>query len=179
MLHTQNSGAHAGILNNSRLVNALRQLPLRLDATLFISEVKDMRKTSTFQIKQNASAKEAREYSIRIVVYGLESDKEVIGDLLAEAGFFLQHPFAAEVIPEVQYRNPHYLLRPDAEMPKFKDSNLDIMDGNSNQTEPGDEISKSSFLRIFETAEADGGTVTVVNASPSPRLRSPLMKYDT
>lgn len=179
MLQSQNSGAHVGILNNSALVNALRQLRLKMDATVLISEIKDMREAGKPKMKKSAPAKAAREYSIRIILCGLQDDKVAIGSLLSDAGFFLQHPYAAEIIPEVQYDNPHYLARPGAEMPKLKHLHVDIADYSSTQTEPGNEINKSRFLQIFETAEADGGTVTAMKTSLSPRLRSPLMRYET
>ncbi|KAH6717629.1 SNF2 family N-terminal domain-containing protein, partial [Leptodontidium sp. MPI-SDFR-AT-0119] len=176
ILQNQNSGAHVGILNNYRLVNALRQLRLKMDATV-ISEIEDMRESGKLKMKKSAPPKTAQKCSIRITLYGLLNDKLVIGDLLSDAGFFLQHPYAAEIIPEVQYDNPHYLLRPGAEMPKLEHLHLDNVDDSPTQTEPGNEISKSRFLQIFETAEADGGTVTAVKTSPSPRLRSPLMSH--
>jgi hypothetical protein len=179
MLQNQNSGAHVGILNNSGLVNALRQLPLKLDATVLISETNEMRETGKPKTRKCVPAKAAREYSIRIILYGLLDDKVAIGGLLADAGFFLQPPYAGEIIPEVQYDNPHYLLRPGAEMPKLEHLHLDMVDDSSTQPETGNEISKSRFLQIFETAEADGGTVTTMKTSPSPRLRSPLMRYET
>jgi hypothetical protein len=179
MLQSQNSGTHVGILNNYGLVNALQQLRLKLDATVLISETKDMRESGKPKVKRSAPAKAAREYSIRIILYGLRDGKVAVGGLLSDAGFFLQHPYAAEIIPEVQYDNPHYLLRPGVEMPKLENLHLDIVDDSSAQTEPGNEISKSRFLQIFETAEADGGTVTPMKTSLSPRLRSPLMRYET
>lgn len=179
MLQSQNSGAHVGILNNSGLVNALRQLHLKLDATVRISEIKDIRESGKSKMKKSAPAIAARDYSIRIILYGLRDDKVAIGGLLSDAGFFLQHPYATEIIPEIQYDNPHYLLRPGAEMPKLEHLHLDIVDDSSAQTEPGNEIRKSRFLQIFETAEADGETVTALATSPSPRLRSPLMRYET
>lgn len=179
MLQSQNSGAHVGILNNSGLVNALQQLHLKLDATVLISEIKHMRESGKPKVKKSTSVKASRDYSIRIILYGFRDDKMAIGSILSDAGFFLQHPYAAEIIPEVQYHNPHYLLRPGAEMPKLEHLHLDIVDDSSAQTGPGNEMSKSRFLQIFESAEADGATVTAMKTSPSPRLRSPLMRYET
>jgi hypothetical protein len=175
-LQTQNSGKHAGILTNSRLVNILNQFPLRLDATLLISEVKEAVKSKSR--KSGTAAESAQKYTIRIVIHGLQRDKEAIGNILSDAGFFLQHPSATEILPEIEYGNPHYLLRPGAKMPKIEDLRLEIDQYTSLQSEPEDDIRKSNILRLFETAEADGGTVTVLNTPPSPRLRSPLMRYD-
>lgn len=177
-LQTQNSGTYAGILSESRLVNTLNQFSLRLDATLLISEVRDIKGAVKSKSRAKTPAKIAREYTIRITIHGLRHDKEAIGNLLSDAGFFLQHPGDNEVLPGVEYDNPHYLLRPGAEMPRFKDLRLETDDDGSLRSEPEDEIRKSNLLRLFETAEADGGSVTVLNTLPSPRLHSPLMRYD-
>ncbi|KAF3059266.1 putative SWI/SNF-related matrix-associated actin-dependent regulator of chromatin subfamily A member 3-like 1 [Daldinia childiae] len=128
-------------------------------------------------MKKNAPIKATRDYSIRIVIYGLRSDKEAAGDLLSDVGCFLQHPYAAEVIPGVQYDNPHYLIRPDAEMPKLENLSLDALDDDPTHTEIRDEVNKGYFLQIIESAGADGGAVTGVNTSSSPRLRTQLMGH--
>lgn len=177
MVYEQDSDAYAGILNNCQLANALRQIHLKLDATLFISEEKDLGGINKPKMKKNAPVKAAREYSIRIVIYGLGSNKEAVGDLFSDAGCFLQQPYATEVIPGVPYDNPHYLVRPGAEMPKLENLSLDTVDDNPTHTEIRGEMSKGHFLRIIESAEADGGAVTVVNTSLSPRLRTKLMGY--
>ncbi|KAI1737674.1 SNF2 family N-terminal domain-containing protein [Xylaria scruposa] len=175
MLRDQNSGSHLGTLSNSRLASVLNQLPLRLDATLLVSETKvpKERKSKTRKVTATEPTKEC---SIRIVVYGLRDNKEAISSLFSDAGFFLQHPSAAELIPGVQYDNPHYLARPGAEMPKLENLQLDDMNDDM-QTEGEGEISKVRYMRIFETAEADGGAITVINTLPSPRLCSPLMRH--
>ncbi len=106
----------------------------------------------------------------------LQNDKDTVGDLLSDSGFFLQHPSAAEVIPGIQYDNPHYLVRPGAGMLKLEQLHLNVMDDSITQTEVRDEISKSHFIQIFEAADADGSSITVTNTYLSPRLRSKLMR---
>ncbi|KAI1383675.1 SNF2 family N-terminal domain-containing protein [Hypoxylon trugodes] len=177
MLCSRNSDEHAGILGNFKFVNAVRQLRLRLDATLFISRTKDTGGISKPKMRKKVPAETTREYSIRIVIHGLQADKEIAGNLLSDAGCFLQHPCTTEVISGVQYDNPHYLLRPGAEMPKLEHLLPDIMDDDPIQAEVGSEISRSRFQQIFENAEADGGALTTTSISPSPRLRSPLMRH--
>ncbi|KAI8630297.1 SNF2 family N-terminal domain-containing protein [Xylariaceae sp. FL1651] len=177
LLYDQNSDLHLGTLYNPRLIGALCELPLRLDATLFISEVKHIKEKRRPQMRKYVSTEATRGYSIRIVLHGLRIDKDTVGDLLSDAGFFLQHPYAAEVIPGIQYDNPHYLVRPGTGMPKLEQLHLHGMNESITQTEVRDEIAKSYFIRIFETAEADGDAVTVINTSLSPRLRSTLMRH--
>lgn len=178
LLYCQNSSKYAGILSDYRLVNARCQLRLRLDATLFISEIMATTGINKPKIRKQTPTEAAREYSLRIVIHGLLDDKETVGDLLSDAGYFLQHPHATDLMPTVDYDNPHYLCRPGAEMPKLEHLSLDSADDDHTQTEVGNEINKSRFLKIIETAEADAGAVTGVNTSPSSRLRSPLMRYN-
>ncbi|GAW19570.1 hypothetical protein ANO14919_090580 [Xylariales sp. No.14919] len=181
MLYDEFSGAHAGSIRNPKLVYALFQLPLRLDATLLIPEVDDIKEKGKPQ-KRKHGATESTQGLVRIILHGLRHTKETIGNNLSEAGIFLQHPSAAEVMPEAQYDNPHYLARPGEGMPKlerfYQDERVsqDSMRDNA-EAELTDDIRGGRLRRIFETAEADGGSVTVMNVAPSPRLRTPLMKY--
>src|SRR4051794_9209008 len=45
-----------------------------------------------------------------ILIYGLKSEADTIGDILSEHELFLQHP--QEYDDRVTYHNPQYLLRP-------------------------------------------------------------------
>ncbi|RWA07816.1 hypothetical protein EKO27_g7294 [Xylaria grammica] len=129
-------------------------LPIRLDATLLISEVDDVKEKGKPQ-KRKQGATESTQDLIRIVLHGLRHTKEAIGNNLSEAGIFLQHPSAAEVMPEARQES-------------MKDSA---------EAELTDDIRGGRLRRIFETAEADGGSVTIMNVAPSPRLRTPLMRH--
>lgn len=106
----------------------------------------------------------------------MQHDKETAGRLLSDAGIFLQHPSAAEMIPEVRYDNPHYLVRPGTEMPILEQLHLDDITDNT-ENKLLNETRKGCFIQILETAKADGESVKAINATPSPRLRSPLMRY--
>lgn len=117
----------------------------------------------------------ALNHRVRIAVHGLRIDKEAIGKLLADAGLFLQHPSAAEVLPEVEYDNPHYLLRPGGGMPQLEDLNLDLNEDIPSQNELEDDTRSSNLVQIFESAGADGSALVFVAATPSPRLSSALM----
>ncbi|KAJ2998728.1 hypothetical protein NUW58_g233 [Xylaria curta] len=173
----ESSGAYLGSLSNSRLVSALSRLPLRLDASLFISDAKDSEGNARKSQKKKYGTVEAtREYALRIVLHGLQDVKEITGALLSDAGIFLQHPSAAEVIPEASYDNPHYLGRPGAEMPKLEYLHLDSIIDNT-ETQSADQIHSGRLMQILETAQANGESVSVSNVSPSPRLRSPLMRH--
>lgn len=177
ILRTKASNTHAGILDNSQLLEILRQFSLRLEATLLLPEIKGFRQLSRTKSKSHNSASSVEKYRMRIALHGLKRDKHLIGKLLSDAGFFLQHPSVAEMLPGVEYDNPHYLLRPGAMMPKIEDLSMDIDGDSRSQEESEDETRSNNLVRIFESAAlaADGGRVTHLKATPSPRLRSILM----
>lgn len=89
---------------------------------------------------------------------------------------FLQHPFANEVLPGAEYDNPHYLLRPGAEMPKIEDLSLGSDDEVSGQIESENDTGGNLAMRVFEAVEADGGEIVVPDAQQSPRLRTTLLR---
>lgn len=178
LLHDETCDTYLGSLSNPKLASALFRVPLRLDATLLISEIKYTREKKKPQMKNRGANDETRESIIRIILHGLQDDKEVVGGILSDAGIFLQHPFAAEVIPGTRYDNPHYLARPGAGMPKLSHFCHHGMNDKP-EIQLADETGKSRFMRIFEAAEANGGSVTVTGMAASPRLRSPLMRYGT
>ncbi|KAI0415691.1 P-loop containing nucleoside triphosphate hydrolase protein [Xylaria grammica] len=181
MLYDEFSGAHVGSIHNPKLVHALFQLPLRLDAMLLVSEADDIKEKGKLKKREQGATKSTQDL-IRIVLHGLQHTKEAIGNNLSEAGIFLQHPSAAEVMPEARYDNPHYLARPGVGMPKlerfYQDERVsqDSM-RDSTEAELTDDIRGGRLRRIFETAVADGGSVTVMSVAPSPRLRTPLMRH--
>lgn len=177
ILRTQASGTHAGILDNSQLLKILGQFSLRLDATLLIPEMKGVEQPLRTKSRNHNSINLAQDYRLRIAVHGFKIEKDRIGKLLSDAGFFFQHPSAAELLPHVEYDNPHYLLRPGAKMPGMEDLSMEIDGDVPSQDELEDEARSSDLLRIFESAAlaADGGRMTHLKATPSPRLRTILM----
>lgn len=177
IIRAQASGTHAGILDNSQLLKILGQLPLRLDATLLIPEMKGAERSLRAKSRNHDSTTLVEKYRLRIAVHGFRIDKESIGKLLSDAGFFLQHPSAAELLPDVEYDNPHYLLRPGANMPRMEDLSMEIDGDVPSEDRLEDEARSSNLLRIFESAAlaADGGQMAHLKATPSPRLRTVLM----
>ncbi|KAI1125768.1 SNF2 family N-terminal domain-containing protein, partial [Nemania abortiva] len=177
IFYDQSSGKYAGSLVNGRLIDAFRRLPLRLDATLFILEAKGTRKGNKNQTKKCGPEEMVRESSIRIVLHGCQDDKKTISDLISDAGFSLQNPSATEVIPGARYDNPNYHIRRGGKIPEPRDLRLGAINERSNPNEAADEISLCRFLGILENADASGEIKKMVNASPSPRLCSRLMRH--
>lgn len=179
ILRAQPSGTHAGILDNSQLLKILAQFTLRLDATLLIPETKGVEQPLRTKSRNHNSTTFVEKHRLRIAVHGFKIDKEPIGKLLSDADFFLQHPSAAELLPDVEYDNPHYLLRPGAKMPRIEDLSMEIDGDVPSQAELEDEARSGDLLRIFESAAlaADGDRVTHLKVTPSPRLRAVLMVH--
>jgi hypothetical protein len=93
--------------------------------------------------------------------------------LLSDAGLFLQQPSAAECIGDIEYCNPHYLVRPGSQMPKLDELSISLDMQNTAMSETLDEASKNRFMRIFDFAN---DTNISSRITPSPRLRSTLME---
>ncbi|KAI3336984.1 hypothetical protein HD806DRAFT_528566 [Xylariaceae sp. AK1471] len=116
----------------------------------------------------------AREYSLRILVYGLWHDKNAVGEFLSDSGLFLQHPTGAECDLNINYFNPHYLVRLGGEMPRIEELSLEEDDQSAESTSIMDDVAKNRLLRMFDHAD---GAEAVVDVRPSSRLQTPLMEH--
>jgi hypothetical protein len=84
----------------------------------------------------------------RIVLTGLQEDRSRVGRLLSDSHQFLQHPYAGEC-GELEYYNPHYLLRPGASMPMLQDT-VNFGSASPKPLNSISELNKSRILRIFD-----------------------------
>ena len=57
----------------------------------------------------------ARSCQLCITVYGVREASSYVGEILDDAGIYLQHPTSYD--PAVSYINPHYLVRPGGPHP--------------------------------------------------------------
>ncbi len=171
-LYFQDSNKYAGLLTLPVLTKILDEFVVKFDATLVASKSQLSRTSGRKATKRDSS----RECCVRITVYGLKREKSAVSNLLSEAALYLQQPSAAECDREVEYCNPHYLLRPGSQMPMLEE--LSISSDFRNQTAPDalDEANKSRFMRIFDSAADFKITSRVIS---SPRLRSTLKGYVT
>jgi hypothetical protein len=85
----------------------------------------------------------------RIVLSGLQEDRSRVGRLLSDSHQFLQHPHAGEC-GELEYCNPHYLVRPGASMPILQDTHTFNSTHSSKALDSLSELKKSRVLRIFD-----------------------------
>ncbi|KAM3072166.1 hypothetical protein ACMFMF_007559 [Clarireedia jacksonii] len=167
-LTVQHTKKYAGILNYSVLCVLLKDFNVRLSATLTTLE------SLPSEGSDNKKAKPNKNHTVRIVVYGTEKENLITGNLLSEADLFLQHPTDAECGRHRKYVNPHYLLRPGAEMPKLEHLSLTADARSTTRSERSDEVDLARISRIFDCAEPG---VEDVATEPSPRLKSTLMSH--
>ncbi|RYP21517.1 hypothetical protein DL765_002153 [Monosporascus sp. GIB2] len=173
MLHLVNSRKYVGILMEPALIRVLEDYTVQLEATLVVSgpplpQGKAGRKSKLPQIGPI--------YPVRIVVTGLKQEKSAVGNILSDAGLFLQHPSANEYDGQLEYCNPHYLLRPGGTMPDLQHFALDSPPGEAHRLRTLDEAHKSRYMKIFDSADVKD--VPMV-AQASPRLKSVLMEYES
>lgn len=151
-----NTATYLGFINCPVLVQLVHDFSVTLTATIEVP--KTQKKTSTV----------IREIPVSVTVYGYLKDRKPVGSLLADTGLALQHP--RDYDHDVEYNNPHFLLRPGSRMP-----NIDCGPSSSVSRAVNDEVldecGKSRLIRVFDSANGLGLNCRV---SPSPRLRSTL-----
>jgi hypothetical protein len=84
----------------------------------------------------------------RIVLTGLQEDRSRVSRLLSDSHQFLQHPYVGEC-GELEYCNPHYLVRPGASIPMLQDK-VSFDSAFSKPLNSLTELNKSRVLRIFD-----------------------------
>lgn len=170
-LSFQDSNTYAGLINSPALSKLLTESCIQLSAVLVKPlAMRDQNMKRTKMYKQSLT----QECPVRIVVYGRKCERLAIGNILSDAEFCLQHPLSGEYDQQVEYINPHYLLRPGAEMPQSEGLSICSDSGNSKSSETLDDADKGRFLRIFDLAN---GAENSLRAEPSPRIRSTLEEY--
>lgn len=172
-LSFQDSNKYAGVLNSPGLGVLLEDRRIQLNATLMAPHDK---KNQVSKKTKNQKICSPRECPVRIIVYGLASERVAVGSLLSGAGLYLQHPSPYEYDSHVEYINPHYLLRPGSQMPDLEELSINSASGAQTPSETLDEVNKSRFIHIFDLANEVVGPLTV---KPSHRLRSILQEYES
>jgi hypothetical protein len=90
------------------------------------------------------------QYKLFLAVYGFSDQSEVVGELLAEDGLFLQHPRRFD--ERVPYVNPQYLSGPmtKLEIPNYRGSECSVM----SQDDTGLQQVKGCYLKAFDAASS-------------------------
>ena len=174
-LYFDDSNQFAAIVESSALRKVQNLYAVRLVASLQPKPSDDNERGKKPK-RSGASGSKWRmvEASARITVYGLMNKKDAIADLLSDEGRFLQHPTAEECEPEVPYFNPHFLLRPGAEMPKIEELTIQETPSAAGKAGVLDEVNQGKIWRIFDLANGVGASASV---AASKRIKSVLREY--
>ena len=164
-LYFEDSKNYAGIVRQRSLCNLLQKHRVHLAGTLGSTPEK-----SESHAKKTA-AKRPENCDVRIVVCGLEEEKDNVDQALSEGQLFLQQPSAAECPVHLKYYNPQYLLPPGSEMPALESLDLETDSQDSQTSEKMDQVGMARLLRIFEMNTSQSS----ISSNPSPRLSSSLM----
>jgi hypothetical protein len=168
MLNFQDSSKYAGVINQPFLCKILEKENVKFVATLTTSPLpKDQERNGE---KKKYPVK-PQDCSVRIVIYGLFSERSVVGDMLSSAGLYLQQPSVSECDRNTEYSNPHYLIRPGSNMPRLEDLSIHSDIRNITTSERLDEVNRNRLSQLFDTAN-DSGIRSQI--TPSPRLCSSL-----
>lgn len=168
-LSFQDSKKYAGIVTLPVLGKLLDEFNVRFTATLSASASQPSQKRGREKTKDLARPQEC---SVHIVVYGLKRERSAISNVLSGAGLYLQQPSLAECDRDIEYSNPHYLVRPGCEMPKLESTSSDV--GNEVSPARLDDVKTGQFMQLFDLADNNGIRPEI---KPSPRLRSSLKEY--
>ena len=172
-LSFQDSNKYAGLIASPVLSMLSKDQCTQLSATLTAPHGKQDQASKKTKSHNTYSQ---RECSVRIIVYGLASERVKVGNLLSDAGLYLQHPSPSEYDRHVEYINPHYLLRPGSRIPELEQLSTVSDSGAQTPSESLDEANKSRLMGIFDLADEVGVSLAV---EPSRRLRSSLQEYES
>ena len=165
-LNFQDSGKYAGIIKLPAMRKLLDECDIQLSATLTMSPP-----ASVTAPKNNTKQPDPQECVVRIILYGRRQDRFTVGNLLSDADLYLQQPSAIECSNDVEYWNPHYLVRPGCRMPELDQLSISTPQSTTPPAEVLSEVNKSRLMRIFDLANDEGISSEV---KPSNRLRSTL-----
>jgi hypothetical protein len=166
-LYFQDSNKYAGLVALPALCTLLEKFLVKFSATLVTSPSKPSRTA----VKNNKNCFMSHQCSVRIIVYGLKNEKSAVGELLSNAGLCFQHPSRTECETDVEYCNPHYLVRPGSQMPALEELSISSDTRIKTASETLGEVEKGKLLRVFDSA-GDFGIPSQITASL--RLRSIL-----
>jgi hypothetical protein len=138
----QSCGQYAGLIRLPVIRKLLDDTVLQISATL-IKATPD----SSASVGKKGPAL-WHNSTARIVLAGLQEDRSRVGRLLSDSHQFLQHPYIGEC-GELEYCNPHYLVRPGVSMPMLQDT-VNFSSASSKFSTSLTELNKSRVLRIFD-----------------------------
>lgn len=158
----EDSGKYVGLLDPSGLSDLIRAHDVTLAATFSCPKDSKGRNSGVSQTNK----------TLNVVVYGLRSDMNDIGDLLEGSGLYLQHP--REYDTRHEYLNPQYLLRPGSSMPRVEDVAFHALQSQPASDRALEMAAKSEVHRVFDSASGPSSFSSIIQSS---RLRTLLKEY--
>ena len=155
--------AYGGLLRQS-LAQAIIEISVhhRASFVAFVSK----------SAKDKHSAEPVSPYKLCINVFGPKDVSSSVGDVLDDAGIYLQHPLYCDLAGP--YVNPHYLVRPGAShpIPSYEQE-------LSTSTRPSlslfnNELLKSSVLQAMDDSAQGPSEYSYI--APSTWIRTPLKR---
>ena len=174
-LSFQDTGKYAGLIISEPLGRLVSDFSVALTARILPAERQSEKRSKEIEKRSKKNADSLKvEVPVRVLVHGLMAQKDAVARFLSDHALFFQHPFQDELHSSVPYFNPHYLLRPGAEMPDL--GRLSLLCGFTDRTpaEVLSDVAKAQLMRVFDLAYDPGESIT---AKPSPRLRTTLQRY--
>ena len=172
VLQYEGGGGRAGFLVSQVLSRLVRECSVNLVGTV---GTQIGRRSDSMSIS-DGSARRIRFRTLRLIVHGLLSEKDIVADILDEGNLFLQRPDEFEYDRRVRYFNPMYLLRPGEDMPRIGVSSTVVGRGNtvaSIDEAHLDEVDRSRVLKIFDQASG-AGVKALSEVKQSSRIISTL-----
>ncbi|CEO59986.1 hypothetical protein PMG11_04632 [Penicillium brasilianum] len=113
-----------------------------------------------------------KDTAVKIVIYGLLSEIDLVNGILSDGDLFLQHPTQGDA--SVPYQNPQFLVAPGGEMPLIEEVNA----GNVSQQAELDQVLDEPWpSEVFQAFDNVDGPVTFAAVEQSPRLQTKLKEY--
>ncbi|KAH7305451.1 SNF2 family N-terminal domain-containing protein [Stachybotrys elegans] len=169
-LFSQDSNKYAGIIQVPELAMLMRDFSVRLSAKL-LPPHGDSKRLQPFKGDKVFGSIIPQDCPVMIVICGLLEESDAVGNLLSEAGLYLQPPSINEFDRGLKYMNPHWLLRPGSEMPSLAQAESLTSPQATVASEILDEATKCHFMRLFDATNY-GQEQSLVE--PSPRLSAVL-----
>ena len=121
-------------------------------------------------VKGEDIAQLARPYRLCINIYGPKDVSKSVGDVLDNAGIYLQHPLSIDLAGP--YINPHYLVRPGANHPTPSVEQQLSIQTRPSSTLSSDERLKSNVLQAMDDSAQGPSNYSYI--APSTWIRTPL-----
>lgn len=159
------SDAFAGLFHAPALANLVEDFGVTLDATFPMRDPKSKPASGASSLIPTVTA--------HIMVYGNRARMYEIGDVLSDAGFYLQHP-QAYIDPDVEYFNPQYLLAPGETFPRPAAAESSM---NQGKDDPLREVLRAQTMsQLNQVFDAANGPAQYTVVEQSRRLKTTLQE---